>query len=365
MLAMVPKNHPNHRKGKGALDSVDDRETPPDVFDPLNAEFHFTLDVAAARHNAKCRRYYTLGPGPLYLARQLSVFPEEFVGDADALGIDGLAQEWGGHEVVWANPPFSDLEPWVRKASECDATVVMLLPNNRTEQPFFQELIEPYRDRPGSILTTRNLPKRRTFLHHGKAIVNRTSKSPPFGVTIVIWDRRELNRCRRVPLSQGLAAIVDEGDAGEIAQHRWFAGKRKNTFYGVRHNPSPTGPRLIYMHRTILVTAGKVDHINGDGLDNRRCNLRAASDAENARNMRKAVNRNCSSRFKGVSRKKRAGCWVANICVDYKKVHLGYFKSEEDAARAYDAAAVSLFGAFARTNFTQDRSGNHEPANDT
>lgn len=198
MLAMVPKNHPNHRKGKGALDSVDDRETPPDVFDPLNEEFHFTLDVAAARHNAKCRRYYTLGPGPLYLARQLSIFPEEFVGDPDALGIDGLAHRWERGEVIWCNPPFSDIEPWVEKAVYCAATVVMLLPANRCEQPWWARLIEPYRDNRGTDIRelfksceTRFLAGRRCFRNRGAAITNRTSRNPPFGIVIVVWDRRE------------------------------------------------------------------------------------------------------------------------------------------------------------------------------
>jgi hypothetical protein len=196
MLAMVPKNHPNHRKGKGALDSVDDRETPPDVYDPLNQEFHFTLDAAASRHNAKCRRYYTLGPSPLYIARQLSIFPEEFVGDTDALGFDGLAHEWGPGERVWVNPPFSDLEPWVKKATYCGATVVMLLPANRCEQPYWQRYIEPYRDYrcANFLVETRFLAGRRCFRNRGAAITNRTSRNPPFGIVIVIWDRRESYR---------------------------------------------------------------------------------------------------------------------------------------------------------------------------
>ena len=188
---MVPKNHPLHRKGKGALDSVDDRETPPDVFDPLNAEFRFTLDAAAARHNAKCRRYYTLGPGPLHNPRQLSVFPDVIVGDPDALAIDGLEQEWAAGEVIWVNPPFSAIEPWVLKAAYCAATVVMLLPANRCEQPFWQRHIEPWRDGRSPRPVTRFLSGRRCFRNRGAAITNRTSKNPPFGIVIVIWDRRE------------------------------------------------------------------------------------------------------------------------------------------------------------------------------
>lgn len=201
-IGFVPQNHPNQVRARelavveppppdgeeasarsafpprkqGVDDSVDDRETPPCVFVPLDAEFRFTLDAAAASHNAKCTRYCT---------------PEGFfIGAVQSRREDGLTFSWAG-ERVWLNPPFSGLRPWVERAWDEPAEVVcMLLPNNRSEQPFWQRLIEPYRDRPGSILTTRNLPKRRPFLHRGEGIGNRTSKNPPFGLVVVIWDRR-------------------------------------------------------------------------------------------------------------------------------------------------------------------------------
>lgn len=195
MLAMVPKNHPNGRKRKrGVDDSVDDRETPADVFDPLDLEFRFTLDVAAARHNAKCPRYYALGPTPGFDPRQGSLFPELFVGDEEALGIDGLRQPWAAGERIWCNPPFSDITPWVRRATYCHATVVMLLPANRTEQPWWQTFIEHQRDGRAKWLSspqTRFLAGRRCFRKRGEEIGNKTSKNPPFGLVIVIWDRRE------------------------------------------------------------------------------------------------------------------------------------------------------------------------------
>jgi hypothetical protein len=181
----IPRNHPNAVKKQGVDDSIDDRETPPCVFEPLNAEFAFTLDAAASHANHKCERYCTL--------------EGTFVGGPGwhVDGEDGLASPWSG-ERVWVNPPFSGLLPWVEKAwgvhgvgEDVPAEVVcMLLPNNRQEQPFWQDLIEPYRDRPGSILTTRFLRKRRPFLHMGQGIGNRTSKNPPFGLVLVIWDRR-------------------------------------------------------------------------------------------------------------------------------------------------------------------------------
>lgn len=194
MLGVAPKNHPHQRRRRGALDSVDDRETPPDVFDPLHAEFRFTLDVAAARHNSKCARYYSLGPDKApFNPKQLAMFPDVLVGDPDAIGIDGLAHEWGERERVWCNPPFSDIEPWVRKAHSSPATVVMLLPANRTEQPWWQTYVEPFRDgRAIDLPETRFLAGRRCFRNRGASITNRTSRNPPFGIVIVIWDRRNM-----------------------------------------------------------------------------------------------------------------------------------------------------------------------------
>lgn len=205
MLAMIPKNHPKHRRKRGGVDdSVDDRETPQDVFYPLDQEFHFTLDVCAARHNAKCRRYYARHPAPandvVSDCRQLSLFPAEYVGDEDALGYDGLLQPWPANDVVWCNPPFSDIAPWVERAIYARCTVVMLVPANRTEQPWWQRYIEWSRDGrfPGGPIT-QFLDGRRCFKNRGQEITNRTSKNPPFGVCIIIWDRRKRKAPKRPP----------------------------------------------------------------------------------------------------------------------------------------------------------------------
>jgi hypothetical protein len=174
----VPTNHPNQQKKQGVDDSIDDRETPPCVFDPLHAEFNFTLDAAASKVNHKVDYFCTLeGTRDWRVGTEFD--PR-----------NGLEYPWQ-FERVWLNPPFSNLLPWVQKAwHDPSELVCMLLPNNRQEQPFWQDLIEPYRDRPGSILTTRFLRKRRPFLHMGQGIGNRTSKNPPFGLVAVIWDRR-------------------------------------------------------------------------------------------------------------------------------------------------------------------------------
>jgi len=162
------KNHPQQvaRRQRATLfgdvdltDEVDDRGTPQALFDELDDEFHFTVDVAASRENAKCDYYY----------------------DKER---SGLTAHWGG-ERVWCNPPYSDLPSWVRKAhQEVDAEViVMLIPANRTEQPFWQTYIEPYRDG-GGRLVTQYLKGRTKFTKDGS-----TMGSPNFASVLLVWSR--------------------------------------------------------------------------------------------------------------------------------------------------------------------------------
>jgi hypothetical protein len=97
-----------------------------------------------------------------------------------------------------------------------------------------------------------------------------------------------------------------------------------------------------------------VDHVNGDGRDNRVSNLRAATYSQNSQNRRKSKKR-CGSKYKGVWLDKRSGRWRAQICFDGDRRHLGYYGEEEAAARAYDRAAVRYHGEFARVNFESSR----------
>jgi hypothetical protein len=105
----------------------------------------------------------------------------------------------------------------------------------------------------------------------------------------------------------------------------------------------------ITLHRLIMQAPRGmvVDHVNGNRLDNRRCNLRLATTAENIRNM--AI-RGGTSQFKGVYYNTPRGRWRAHICCDRKKLNLGDYATEEAAARAYNKAAIELFGPFARLN---------------
>ncbi len=111
------------------------------------------------------------------------------------------------------------------------------------------------------------------------------------------------------------------------------------------------------MHRVIMVpSAGLiVDHINQNGLDNRRANMRLCTQSENKRN--RASRPGSSSQFLGVSRSKRSTKWLATIRVGGQHIHLGYHADEADAARAYDAAALEYFGQFANPNFPRPTLG--------
>jgi phage N-6-adenine-methyltransferase len=162
------KNLPRQVRRSGADDKVDDRRTPDRIFDPLHAEHCFTIDAAASAENAKCAAFF----------------------DRAA---DGLAQSWAGH-VVWLNPPYSDLYAWTAKALAEVAggclKVVMLLPANRTEQRWWQDLIEPIRDR-GLGVTTRYLRGRVQFERSDGAPIKRAKlggRNSPFGNVIVIIE---------------------------------------------------------------------------------------------------------------------------------------------------------------------------------
>jgi hypothetical protein len=165
-----------------------------------------------------------------------------------------------------------------------------------------------------------------------------------------------------IPLTRDQIAIIDDEDA-DLVDDGWYTLTCRSTSYTIhyacRQAPSPGGRRaLILLHRVILERmlgrklerADVVDHINLDGLDNSRSNLRLASNQENQRNKRVTCIRK-SSHFKGVTWHKHTGKWQARIAVNKQSKYLGVFKTEEEAAKAYDIAAIQLFNEFALLNF--------------
>lgn len=165
---------------------------------------------------------------------------------------------------------------------------------------------------------------------------------------------------REILLSQGKVALVDDCDFEELNQFKWYANKcyRGHTWYVLRSYKTAEGKKCVAsMHRHILgLTKGdkKIgDHINHNGLDNRRENLRICTHAQNIHNQQKQT-RAKSSRFKGVQLRPKSNPWFARIKVDGTFHTIGYFSSEEEAARAYDAAAIQHFGEFAFLNFPEN-----------
>lgn len=155
-----------------------------------------------------------------------------------------------------------------------------------------------------------------------------------------------------IKLTQNKVALVSDEDFMFLSQWKWHALKNRvgNTFYA-RHME---GNQLFITHRLIMNAqpGEEVDHINGDGLDNRRENLRICTHAENMGNQKKRcfTDRECTSVYRGVCWKKKNKKWCAQITYNYKKVYIGLYLSESDAARAYNKKADELFGSFANLN---------------
>lgn len=161
---------------------------------------------------------------------------------------------------------------------------------------------------------------------------------------------------KQIELTQGKVALVDDADFERLNQFNWHARKSSttDTFYAIRNvSVGPYKQRTVLMHREILsVPTGMFpDHIDGNGLNNQRVNLRVCTHKQNSYNQ--AGKRGGSSRYKGVSWNKggRKGKWQTEIKIGDQRIYLGKFDSEIEAAKAYDAAARKHFGEFARCNF--------------
>jgi hypothetical protein len=153
---------------------------------------------------------------------------------------------------------------------------------------------------------------------------------------------------KSIPLTRGYVALVDDEDYEAISAFKWSAHRHARTCYAARAVIDCGQHRSLLMHRVILNAPPgiQVDHVNGDGLDNRRANLRLATRSQNQHNQRISLAN--SSGFKGVSYDSARASWRAHIMVNRRRIWLGRFTTAEEAAAAYRAASTKHHGAFGR-----------------
>lgn len=165
LVGYKAKNHPQQMGKRGARPEIDERAITPEDFAPLHERFRFTVDACATERNARLPRYWTAKD-------------------------DALHQTWA-EERVWCNPPHSNVRPWIEKAWGAGGKelAVLLVPANRTEQAWWQELVEPYRDGralPGCNIRVEFLSGRMRFLApHADSI--KPNERPPYGCCLLIW----------------------------------------------------------------------------------------------------------------------------------------------------------------------------------
>lgn len=156
---------------------------------------------------------------------------------------------------------------------------------------------------------------------------------------------------KQIPLTQGKFALVDDSEYDYLMQWKWYAKKGRNTYYACRNDNSCSGQKTIRMHRQIMGVFDsqiKIDHSDGNGLNNQTSNLRQCTNSQNCMNSR--VGKNNKLGIKGVCLHRATNKYQASIRANGNKVYLGLYKTEEQAAKAYNEAAVKYHGEFARLN---------------
>ena len=158
-----------------------------------------------------------------------------------------------------------------------------------------------------------------------------------------------------IPLSPSpLVALIDDEDLLLVSGMKWHLLQQRKNRYAIANSKTADGrPTTIRMHKLLVPGAERVDHEDGNGLNNRRYNLRRATHQQNMCNSAGHSNRKYT--YKGVAPcngdKGKTVTWRAKITVSGRYLHVGSFANQEDAARAYDRAALKHFGEFAKTNF--------------
>lgn len=158
---------------------------------------------------------------------------------------------------------------------------------------------------------------------------------------------------KSIELTQGQRAIIDDDDYEKLAVFKWQARKISGLWYATRMARVNGKKTNFAMHRVILnaPTGQDVDHINGNGLDNQKRNLRLVGDSENQQNRHRwPLN---TSGYRGVTRIEKWNKWQAGIKRFGKSYHLGWHDTAEGAARAYDAKAREIYGPRALVNFPE------------
>jgi len=151
---------------------------------------------------------------------------------------------------------------------------------------------------------------------------------------------------KKISLTQGKYAIVDDSDYVFLNKNKWFANKIGNTFYAVRTEGKKGNSKTICMHRVIMNTPKGMDtdHIDGDGLNNQKRNLRICTHSQNICN--RGIQKNSTSEKKGVTWNRLSKKWQAQIKSGGKYFYLGVFKDKEKAYKTYCDACIKYHGNF-------------------
>ena len=156
---------------------------------------------------------------------------------------------------------------------------------------------------------------------------------------------------RLIRLTHGKFSKVDPDDYDKLMNYRWVTKIREHTCYAIRRTRKNGKQKSLFMHR-VITNAPKgsiVDHINRDGLDNRKANLRFVTASQNAWNSERGMHTG-KSRFKGLAWLHEKKKWRVVLYVNNKNIHLGYYKDEIEAAKVYDKASKKYKGEFAVLN---------------
>lgn len=156
---------------------------------------------------------------------------------------------------------------------------------------------------------------------------------------------------KEIQLTQGQIALVDDEDFEYLSAFKWFANKHRNTYYAGRQSSRINGLQRTQLMHCIIMNHKGIDHIDCNGLNNQKNNLRICTNSQNA--MNRIPIKGTSSKYKGVSFHNRDKKWYSYIKKNQKLINLGTFINEVDAAKAYDKKAIELFGEFAHLNFKE------------